>query len=647
MNRSQMLGIRGRFFFAFGALSTLTLLASIISWVSYNRLGNELNQIVEGNIQTLSLMAGLKEQSTTITLLAPTLLAAKDEGSRSTIWEDLNFNINTMSDLLPEISESTQDQHAEKGLADQIDILRTSLEELNSNVKDRFNVQQLMRTENQRLRWIASSFLSEIDALTENAERHLYNYYNQDLPDSWVVINNYGEEAAKKIKADLQRLYRIKADVNLLINLVDRAQHLPDLNSLIATRTHSVEITGRIREQILKANETPGIRALKNTIVNIVSLTKGDDNIFTLRSRERGILEDGEFQLNMLRAALTSLNELIAIQAAKAEGAAKSSAKSAEETILKSQNWMLITVIASLVFSILVVWLYVGRYMVARITSLDKSMRSIANGNLQEDVLVKGNDEITTMAHSLISFRDQLSTLQEELVQAGKYGAMGQLSAGIAHEINQPLSAIGHYSHNGVRLLNAGRLEDTEKNLRQISNLTKRASTIITRLKDLARNQPVNLVPVDLRMVVENSLNMLAGDEVRKQTQIELSFAEDEMWVMADPVQLEQVVLNLLTNALDAINSQDQKLIRIECVKTKNAIEVLVRDNGSGISQALQEQIFDPFFTTKRRGQSLGLGLAISFNIINNFGGKLSVSNHAEGGACFCIQLQEYRSNQS
>lgn len=646
MKHRQKLGIRGRFFLAFGALSALTLLASIISWVSYNRLGNEMNQVVEGNIQTLGLMASLKEQGTKITLLAPTLLAAEETESRQKIWEELNFNLDTISYLLPEIAESTQDSHVETALAGQIDIFKATLTQLDSNVLKKFEIQQHKQSENQRLRWVASSFLSEIDTLTENAQRDLHSYYNQDLPDSWIVINNYGQETTTKINADLQRLYRIKADVNLLINLVDRAQHLPDLNSLIATQTHSDEITQRIKEDIQAIDTMPGVQALQQTIVNIVFLTRGENNMFMIRSRERSNVRSGELLLDQMRQELNSLNELIAIQTAKAEEAARSSVANAEETIQKARFWMLMMVAASLLFSILIVWLYVGRYMVARITSLDKSMRAIANGNLEEQVQVKGNDEITTMARSLISFRDQLTTLQEELVQAGKMAAMGQLSAGIAHEINQPLSAIGHYSHNGVRLLNAGRVEDTEKNLNQISQLTKRATTIITRLKALARNQPVNLISVDLDRVINNVLHMLEGDEIRKQTTINVHYQQAENQVQADPVQLEQVVMNLVTNALDAVREQEEKEIHIDCLHNRDMLEIFVRDSGPGIDQELREQIFEPFFTTKRRGQSLGLGLAISFNIIKNFGGKLTVDENAGGGASFCIQLPEHRSSK-
>lgn len=648
MKSKYRLGIRGRFFLAFGALSALTLLASIISWMSYNRLGDELNQVVEGNIHTLSLMADLKEQGTKITLIAPTLLAVKNESNRLEIHQDLNLNISIMAYLLPQISAATQDHLAQKNLSEQIETLKSTLAELDRNVFQKLKIQQKKRSENQRLRWVASSFLSDINRLTENEQQYLYSLLNQEASDSWLTMNNFGKDAASTINANLQRLYRIKADVNLLINLVDRAQHLPDLNSLIATQTHSDEIIQRIKQDIEAAGNLHGVKALKQTIVNIVFLTRGENNMFTIRSKERAIIQSGELLLSRIREELGYLNQEVAAQTDHTEAAAQTSAQNARETIKKGRIWMLLMVAASLLFSILIVWLYVGKNMVGRITSLDASMRSIANGNLDEKVQVKGNDEIGTMARSLVSFRDQLSTLQEELVQAGKLAALGQLSAGIAHEINQPLSAIGHYSHNGLRLMKLGRLEETEKNLNQISNLTKRATTIITRLKSLARKQQDNLVKVDLRLVVDNVLSMLEGDEVRKLTSIDINFDHDRNLVSADSVQLEQVVLNLITNALDAINDQSEKRITIDCLHQHERLEIHVRDNGPGISNELREQIFEPFFTTKRRSQSLGLGLSISYNIIKSFGGRLMIDNDDPGsGASFCIQLPKYRGSKT
>lgn len=647
MKPHHRLGLRGRLFIAFGALSALTLLASIVSWISYNRLGDELNRVVEGNIHTLSLMTDLKSRGTTITLMAPTLLAAADDISRGQTQQELGLHIEAMQDLLPQIAEVTREHQSSDVLSEQISILRKTLAELDQNVVARLQIQQHKARENQRLRWVASGFLSDINSLTEDVQQNLFSQFNQDFPDSWIVMNNFGKDAISTINADLQHLYRIKADVNLLINLVDRAQHLPDLNSLVATQTHSDEIIARIQQDLEAIEQLPGVQALTQTVVNIVFLSRGENNMFAIRSQERGILQAGETLLTQIRLQLQQLNQLIAAQTSDTEIAAQLSAAKARETIQQSRIWMLLMVGASLIFSILIVWLYVGRNMVARITSLDTSMRAIADGNLDTGITVKGHDEIGTMARSLASFRDQLSSLQEELVQAGKLAALGQLSAGIAHEINQPLSAIGHYSHNGVRLLESGRLEEAGKNLNQISNLTRRATIIITRLKSLARKQQDNFVPVDVLQVIDNVLLMLEGDEVRKLTIIEVSVDTPQTRVLADAVQLEQVILNLLTNALDAIHAQSHRQIQIQCTENARRLEVRVTDNGPGISADLGEEIFQPFFTTKRRGQNLGLGLTISYNIIKNFGGRLTVENIPDAGASFCIQLPEHRSPEA
>ncbi|WP_315981126.1 hypothetical protein [Aliamphritea spongicola] len=164
------------------------------------------------------------------------------------------------------------------------------LAELDTNVAQKLQIQAQKKSENQRLRWVASSFLSDINTLTDNVQQNLFSQFNQDFPDAWIVMNNFGRDAISTINADLQRLYRIKADVNLLINLVDRAQHLPDLNSLIATQTHSDEVISRIQLDLKAVEKLHGVQALSQTVVNIVYLTRGENNMFTIRSQERGVL---------------------------------------------------------------------------------------------------------------------------------------------------------------------------------------------------------------------------------------------------------------------------------------------------------------------------------------------------------------------
>jgi two-component system C4-dicarboxylate transport sensor histidine kinase DctB len=308
--------------------------------------------------------------------------------------------------------------------------------------------------------------------------------------------------------------------------------------------------------------------------------------------------------------------------------------------IAQGNRLMIATSLASVMLSVLIVWLYVAKHLVGRIRILDGSMRIIAAGNLQQSVPVKGRDEIGTMANSLRSFRDQLTEKQAELVQAGKLAALGQLSAGISHEINQPLTAISHYAHNGVRLLQQGRAHEAEANFEQISSLTKRSTSIIARLKSMARKRRDSIQTVCLNQVVDHVLTLLQSHSQTHCTEIVVDMPSENNMVMAEQIQLEQVVLNLMSNALDAVaDNLHTKKITIECLHSKGQIELRIADNGPGIAPELYEQVFNPFFTTKEVDQGLGLGLSISYNIIQDFGGQLAVVRHPMKGAIFSLRL--------
>ncbi len=656
IKKRKHLGIRVRLFAVFGVLSALTLLTSLVAWVSYNRLGDELNIVVEENIYALRLMTDLKEKGATITITAPTLLVVTDEKSRLEILRQLALNISAMLELLPKIFAATSydqglkntrlDYQIKPLLYEQIEQLRTTMSQLDSNVSQRLNIQHVKLQDNKSLRWAAAVFLSDIDSLMQREQKKLHAQLNLDLAGFAINWQSIEKSAFSTLSSSLQALYRLKADVNLLVNLVDRAQHLPDLNSLIATRIYADEVVERISIDLAIANHLEGIKKLQNIVLEIVSLTQDEGNIFTLRRKERAIMEVANNFLTQVKQDLVNLNQLIGSQVQGVELAAQQSARNAQATITQSRILMVVMVGASLLFSVLILWLYIGRNMVTRITQLDASMRSIANGNLDQVVPVKGRDEIGAMARSLVSFRDQLANLQEELVQAGKLAALGQLSAGIAHEINQPLSAMSHYAYNGLRLIQAGRLSEAEDNLSQISSLTKRATTIITRVKSLGRSNQEKRVIVDIYQVVNNVLLMLEGDKARTLTTIELQFDELQNHVMAEPIQLEQVLLNLVTNALDAVSESSEKNIFIRCSHTKDSVLIQVIDSGQGIDKETLKQIFDPFFSTKRRGKNLGLGLSISYNIVKSFGGKLSVDPVAENGASFCVQLPKLDSKR-
>ncbi|QPJ61076.1 MAG: PAS domain S-box protein [Candidatus Nitronauta litoralis] len=240
----------------------------------------------------------------------------------------------------------------------------------------------------------------------------------------------------------------------------------------------------------------------------------------------------------------------------------------------------------------------------------------------------------------------RLRKAQEDLVQAAKMAVLGQMSAGISHELNQPLEALQAYVDNVEQLLKEKRYEEVRSNFVAISDMTRRAGKIVSNIKNLVQHQPQEKRPVLTKTVMESALafmqigNRLDGIEIVRMYQAEPA------WIMGEAVQLEQVFLNLIGNAIDAMQHLSNKRLIFIITSTKSQVWVTIRDTGPGISKSVLSKIFDPFFTTKSSQKGLGLGLAISSSIIQEFGGTLEASNHPEGGAQFTLTFDKIGEEQ-
>ena len=633
--------IRDRLFTAFGVLSLLTLTTSVIGWSLHNQLGNQLKSVVEQDISSLGSMVKLSTEAATITSLAPALMAVQDSESRKLLWQQLNQGTQAIASVLPQIhlarSAMTDRQVS---LDDQLQGVIKTLNALNQNILQQLKLKMDKEAESQGLRWAVSGFLADIDPLIDKTQKYIRSRFNEDIPSSGIVIKREGERTIAQLNTDLQVLFRLKADTSLLVNLVGRAHHLPDPDSLIATAIQADELNLSIVQYIDNMSFVKGFSELRVRVDEVLYFVQRDLNMFELRRQERLQFEAGEQLLTSLEIQLASFNDYISAHVTAVREASMQAVAQSNNAIAQGNRLMIATSLASVMLSVLIVWLYVAKHLVGRIRILDGSMRIIAAGNLQQSVPVKGRDEIGTMANSLRSFRDQLTEKQAELVQAGKLAALGQLSAGISHEINQPLTAIGHYAHNGVRLLQQGRAHEAEANFEQISSLTKRSTSIIARLKSMARKRRDSIQTVCLNQVVDHVLTLLQSHSQTHCTEIVVDMPSENNMVMAEQIQLEQVVLNLMSNALDAVaDNLHTKKITIECLHSEGQIELRIADNGPGIAPELYEQVFNPFFTTKEVDQGLGLGLSISYNIIQDFGGQLAVVRHPMKGAIFSLRL--------
>jgi len=235
----------------------------------------------------------------------------------------------------------------------------------------------------------------------------------------------------------------------------------------------------------------------------------------------------------------------------------------------------------------------------------------------------------------------ELRDKQEQLVQAGKLATVGELTTGIAHELNNPLNNIGLFVGNAIDHIELG-VGDRERlldELRHAVQEVRRATAIISHLRTFGRVAPVSREPVRINGVVRRSFSLLYEQLRMRQIEVRLDLCPEDPVVVGNAIQLEQVFINLLTNARDALADAPRKLIHIESAISEGVVDLLVRDTGPGIPEGLQQRIFDPFFTTKEVGAGTGLGLSISYGIVKEHGGSISVVNGAGDGATFLVQL--------
>ena len=229
-----------------------------------------------------------------------------------------------------------------------------------------------------------------------------------------------------------------------------------------------------------------------------------------------------------------------------------------------------------------------------------------------------------------------IQQLQDELVQANKLTLLGQIAASVAHEINQPVAAIRTLAENGCILIERDDRAQASRNLSTIAGLTDRIGSITAELRAFARKSPGKIEPVSLRATIDGAL-LLVGHRLRQQDigfSLEIS---DDIIVAADRVRLEQVFVNLLQNAIDALERRRDPQIRIQATATAEEASVTLSDNGEGLPETIMQSLFVPFATTKLTG--LGLGLVISKDILCEFGGALAASNGAGGGALFVLTI--------
>ena len=230
---------------------------------------------------------------------------------------------------------------------------------------------------------------------------------------------------------------------------------------------------------------------------------------------------------------------------------------------------------------------------------------------------------------------------RERLAHVDRLNVMGEMAASIAHEINQPLSAIANYTNAAYRRVSAGRVdgEQLAASLLKIDEQAQRAGEVVRRLRNLVKKRESRRELLDINDLVRDSLKLAEFDARIHDVVVEVSLTEPPSRVLADPIQIEQVILNLLRNAIDAMGMVDrgESRLMVRSEEHDDFIEVSVCDRGAGITKAHEKHLFEPFFTTKAAG--MGMGLSISHSIVSAHGGRFWFTRNPERGVTFHFSL--------
>jgi two-component system NtrC family sensor kinase len=330
---------------------------------------------------------------------------------------------------------------------------------------------------------------------------------------------------------------------------------------------------------------------------------------------------------------------------------------------------LLVTGVEITLISLFIIF-FTRRFLGRPIERLIEGIKAVSQMNLEKPIGVEhSSEEIDELARSFDMMRERLRTAvaelnqftqnleikveertrqlqaaQKKLLHTDRLASLGQLSASVAHEINNPISGVLNLSMLLQRMLKTDgvpgeRLEEFRKYLTQITNETARVGRIVSDLLAFSRRSKPQRAPADLNKVVRTTLSLVQHKMKLSNVEVTTALANTLPDIQCDSSQIQQVVLNLLLNAAEATQSKAGRRVAVGTAAESDAVVLTVSDNGEGISPENQAKIFDPFFTTKSEGKGVGLGLAVSYGIVQAHGGEIEVKSKVGEGTTFTITL--------
>ena len=673
-----------------GAAVALTVAASLVGWFSFNRVGEVQSRVNEGSVPELGAAFGVAQYSSTLVTAAPRLTSAanlEDLQAANALIDEAHVALEGEIDALAE--RGTEDERVQR-IRDHANSLVLNIQLVTESMNDLFAV----RDQREDLRDQLNTVNTRLDTTVAPAVDNQYFY-------TMTGYRNLGEPPAVPdfyFSANEVSLYRnlaeLQADANVATQLLVSVFSISETPLIEPLRERFEAISGQIDRKVLVLGDNQ-VRAVLTPIFTwLFDLGMAEGNAFDVRAQELEIVASQQVLLNTnedIAAELVGeVDALVGAAHLSVEGATEAST----QAILTGRTLLLAISASSVAGALLISWQFVGRVLLRRLGMLSDWMRRMARGDLEARVEIGGKDEVADMAAALEIFRqhalevqrlnlveqlaqelqsknDELESVladlqkaQDQIVMREKLAALGELTAGVAHEIRNPLNFVNNFSEVSEELLTElneileesgeaidseqrGQIEDISQdlssNLERIRTHGSRANRIVNDMLMMGRGSGEHR-PTDINGLVDEYSKLAYHSARATNPEFQLDLQQDldpevgELDVV--PQDLGRVFLNMVSNSCHA--THQKRMARVEAgngaeqyfptvwLTTKRIdeqIEVRIRDNGDGIPDDVIDKIFNPFFTTKPTDQGTGLGLAISSDIIRQHGGSIGVTS--------------------
>ena len=708
----RLLAIRYRIstqlFAAFGVAVALTVAASLIGWFSFQRVGEAQARVNEGSVPEMEAAFGVAEFSGSLVSAAPRLTTSSTPEELARVWAEIASSGATIESHLEALDDadpvrSQRIRGYSNGLDNYIETIRVNM----GRVFQLGQQSDALLDDMVQLR-------AELEEVLIPAVDDEYFYILTGRTDMDNIVAPYAIHFSEAEFGTYRHLTALQADTNIALQQLSSVFSIFD-PTLVEAQEERFESSIASIDRNMAALDHPELEErLEPLYGRLKQLGLAQDGVFVVLRSKLQLSEEQSSLLALSRAQSASLVAEVDSLVSAAVVSAEEATQASDRAISTGGTLLIVISVISVISALLISWLFVGRVLLRRINMLSQRMRRMAAGQLEEEVQVSGQDELAEMAAALEVFRHNsrealrlnlveelnkelegknteletvlteldgkntelegknaelevvltdLQTAQDQIVMREKLAALGEVTAGVAHEIRNPLNFVKNFSESSEELLaelrealeegdnlDTGLISDISKdlteNLERIRNHGERANRIVNDMLMMGRGSH-NWQPIELNTLLAEHA-MLAYHSARAtDTEFQLTVEQDldpdlgEM--QAIPQDLGRTFLNIVGNACQATDEKRRKkasegigfegyspTVWLTTRDQGDEVEIRIRDNGTGIPADIVEKIFNPFFTTKPTNQGTGLGLAITSDIIREHGGNIRVESEPD-----------------